>query len=402
MQSLTGTVKHYDWGSTTAIPALLCQPEDGSHWAEYWLGTHPAGGTVMGNDPGVTLDSWLAEHPASLSAGEHSSFGHHLPYLLKILAADQPLSLQAHPSKKEAEAGFADEQARGVPIDDPARNFKDDWPKPEMIVALTPFEALSGFRDPAETLRLFDALGVDDDVMRPTLGPLRFREGAAALAEVFLDCLTLDDTRRAILYEVLAAAVKHSNDDGDVGRFARLAIMLDEYYPGDPSLLAALLLNHVQLGVGQGLHNSAGALHCYLSGTGIEIMASSDNVLRAGLTAKHVDHAALATIVDFVPAPPDIYDPVADGQSVFDYQTPDPEFHLWRLTPKSDDEPAPLPGDGRGRIVLVTDGHLVVQTPSGTTELLQGQTGFIGADEQSTYRGDATAFLAGPGLAPAK
>ena len=398
MQSLTGTVKHYDWGSTTTIPALLRQPEDGSPWAEYWLGTHPAGDTVMGNDPGVTLDSWLAAHPASLSAGEHSSFGHHLPYLLKILAANQPLSLQAHPSRKEAEAGFADEQARRVPIDDPARNFKDDWPKPEMIVALTPFEALSGFRDPAETLRLFDALGVDDDVMRPTLGPLRFREGAAALAEVFLDCLTLDDTRRAILYEVLAAAVKHNGDDGDVGRFARLAIMLDEYHPGDPSLLAALLLNHVQLAVGQGLHNSAGALHSYLSGTGIEIMACSDNVLRAGLTAKHVDHAALAAIVDFVPAPPDVCNPTADGQSASNYSTPDPEFHLWRLTPKSDDEPAPLPENGRGRIVLVTDGHLIVQAANGTTELLQGQTGFVGADEQATYSGDATAFLAGPGL----
>ena len=399
MQSLTGTVKHYDWGSANAIPKLLRQTADGRPWAEYWLGTHPAGCAVVADDLGeAPLDAWLAGHDGALSTVEANDFGERLPYLMKVLAADQPLSLQAHPSRADAQRGFADEQARGLAPDDPARNFKDDWPKPEMIVALTPFEALSGFRDPAATLALFDALGVDDEIMRPTFGPLQYRQGAAALAEVFLDCLTLDDTRRAILNEVLAAAVRHGQDDGEVGQFARLAITLDEYYPDDPSLLAALLLNHVTLAPGQGLHNAAGVVHSYLQGVGIEIMASSDNVLRAGLTSKHVDHAALISIVDFDPAPPEICEPEPDGPGVWRYPTPDAEFRLWRLSPTEDDPPHPLPDPERARIVLVTDGYVDVTSDGETTELVQGQAGFVRADEQASFTGDATAYLAGPGV----
>ena len=405
MQTLTGTVKHYDWGSTKAIPKLLRLAEDGRPWAEYWLGTHPAGCALVDAEPDVPdaesdvpLDDWLATHDGALSAPEVTDFGTHLPYLMKVLAADQPLSLQAHPSRVDAQRGFADEQARGLAPDDPDRNFKDDWPKPEMIVALTPFEALSGFRDPAATLALFDALGVDDEIMRPTFGPLQYRQGAAALAEVFLDCLTLDDTRRAILNEVLAAAVRHGQDEGEVGQFARLAITLDEYYPDDPSLLAALLLNHVTLAPGQGLHNSAGVVHSYLQGVGIEIMASSDNVLRAGLTSKHVDHAALISIVDFDPAPPDVCDPTPDGAGVWRYPTTDQEFALWRLNPTEDDAPSPLPDDGRARIVLVTDGYVNITSDGATTELVQGEAGFVAADEAASFTGDATAYLAGPGV----
>jgi len=398
MQSLTGTVKHYDWGSAKAIPKILRLADDGQPWAEYWLGTHPAGCAVVTNATGDTpLDEWLASHDGALSAAE-TPFGQRLPYLMKILAADQPLSLQAHPSRTDAQRGFADEQARGLTLDDPARSFKDDWPKPEMIVALTPFEALSGFRQPSETLALFDALGVDDEIMRPTFGPLRFRQGAAALAEVFLDCLTLDDTRRAILNEVLAAAVRHGQDDGEVGQFARLAITLDEYYPDDPSLLAALLLNHVTLEPGQGLHNAAGVVHSYLKGVGIEIMASSDNVLRAGLTSKHVDHAALISIVNFDPVPPEICELKPAGSGVWRYPTTDDEFALWRLDPTEDDAPTPMPDPGRARIVLVTDGYLDVTSDGSTTELVQGQAGFIAADEDATFTGDATAYVAGPGV----
>jgi len=395
MQSLTGTVKHYDWGSVTALPKLLQQSGDGQPWAEYWLGTHEAGCALVDDVP---LDNWLATHDGALSGPETEAFGAHLPYLLKLLAASQPLSLQAHPSRPDAQRGFADEEARGLALDDPTRSFKDDWPKPELLVALAPFEALSGFRDPSETLSLFDALGVDDDIMRPTFGPLRYRHGAAALAEVFLDCLTLDDTRRTILTEVLAAAVRHGQDEGELGDFARLAITLDEYYPDDPSLLAALLLNHVTLKPGQGLHNAAGVVHSYLQGVGIEIMASSDNVLRAGLTSKHVDHAALVSIVNFDPAPPQICDPEPDGPEVWRYPAPDPEFALWRLNPTEDDGARPLPEPGRARIVLVTDGYINISSGEGTTELVQGQAGFVQADEQATFTGDATAYMAGPGV----
>jgi len=396
MESLTGVVKHYAWGSPDAIPNLLCQPEDGTPWAEYWLGTHIAGPAVLAD--GSTLDSWLGAHQTSVNQSELASFGPHLPYLLKLLAAEEPLSLQAHPSRADAQAGFAAEEARGLALDDPERNFKDDWPKPELVVAITPFEALSGFRDPSETLALFDALGVDDEIMRPTLGPLRYRDGAAALAEVFLDCLTLDNTRQAILEQVLSAAVRHTEDDGDVGRFARLAITLDEHHPGDPSLLAALLLNHVQLEPGQALHNHPGVVHSYLHGTGVELMANSDNVLRAGLTSKHVDHSALAGIVDFQPAEPGIVDPVPEGTGVWHYRTSEQEFTLWRLEPSPDHGATPMPGQGRARLVLLTDGHLIMRTGTETLELVQGQAAFVGADEAATITGDAMAFLAAPGV----
>jgi len=397
MQSLTGVVKHYDWGSADAIPTLLRQTEDGTPWAEYWLGTHEAGEAVLPPD-GQPLGAWLAAHPASLNPGETSAFGGRLPYLMKLLSAEQPLSLQPHPNRAEAQAGFADEQARGVALDDPDRNFKDDWPKPELIVALTAFEALSGFRDPDATLALFEAIGVDDEVLRPTLGPLRFRAGAAALAEVFLDCLTLDDTRLSILNEVVSAAVKHTSDEGEVGRFARLAVTLDEHYPGDPSLLAALLLNHVELSPGQALHNNAGVIHSYLHGTGVEIMASSDNVLRAGLTSKHVDHAALAAILDFEPGPPAITEAVADGPIAWRYQSGDPEFCIWRLEPSPDAAAASLPGAGRARIVLVTDGHLLLTQGADQLELVQGDAAFVGSDEAPMATGDAMAYMAAPGM----
>ena len=394
MQTLTGVVKHYDWGSVDAIPSLLRRDEDGTPWAEYWLGAH-SGGPARLED--TTLDQWLLLHAAATSPTERAAFGDRLPYLLKVLAAEEPLSLQAHPSRAEAKAGFEAEQAKGVPLDDAVRNFKDDWPKPELLVALTPFEALTGFRKPAQTLALFDAIGVNDDVIRPTLGPLRFRGGAAALAEVFLDCLTLDGSRLDILNQVLAAAVKHASDDGEVGRFARLAILLDEYHPGDPSLLAALLLNHIELAPGEALHTNAGVVHSYLHGTGIEIMANSDNVLRAGLTSKHVDHAALVAIVDFAPSEPAILSAIADGPGAWQYPTLDQEFTLWRLSPAPGTDGAPLPGAGRPRVVLVVDGHLILDAGS-TVELVQGQAAFVGADELATMAGDATAYLAAPGI----
>lgn len=408
MQSLNGVVKHYDWGAPEAIPNLLRVPDDGTPWAEYWLGTHPSGPASLADadDPDeATLAGWLDSHHQAISPAETVAFGPRLPFLLKLLAAEQPLSLQAHPNRADAQAGFAAEQAKGLPIDDPTRNFKDDWPKPELLIAVTDFEALSGFRDPAKTLELFEALGVDPEITSPTLGPLRYRAGAAALAEVFLDCLTLDGTRLAILNHVLSAAVKHQDDDNQVGAFARLAISLDEHFPGDPSLLAALLLNQVRLSPGQGLYNRAGLVHSYLRGTGIEVMASSDNVLRAGLTSKHVDHAALASIISFEPGPAGVIDAlpgplgtVTDGPMSWRYPTDDAEFAIWRLEPSPLLGSTTLPGADRARIVFVTDGHLVLSDGPDALEVLQGEAVFVGADETLEMTGDAMAFMASPGL----
>lgn len=393
MQPLTGTVKNYAWGSPDAIPAILGTEADGTPQAEYWLGAHRGGPAAIG---GTTLDRLVISRPGILGEAEQR-FDGQFPYLLKILAAAQPLSLQAHPSGDQARTGFESEQARGVPLDDPTRTYKDTWPKPEMLVALGPFEALWGFRDPLRTAELFDALEPRES-LEPLIGPLRHRGAEAGLAEVFLECLCPDEVHRAMINGVLSAALDHAEDRDEVGGFARLALTLDEFYPSDPTILAALLLNHVHLSKGQGLHVPAGVLHAYLSGTGIEIMASSDNVVRGGLTPKHIDVDALVSLLHFAPSEPDIITPSPVGAGVCHYPTAEPEFSLWRveLVP---DRPAVLPGDERARILLVIEGHVTILDEQGAElgGIRQGESVFFEASERAVLRGNCLAFLAASG-----
>ncbi|MDR1355207.1 MAG: mannose-6-phosphate isomerase, class I [Propionibacteriaceae bacterium] len=395
MQQLKGVVKHYDWGSRTAIPAILGLPEDGLRYAEYWLGTHPAGTALVGINE-MPLSDFMSARADLLSAESGSSvantdYGTGLPYLLKILAAEKPLSLQAHPDARQAAAGFAAENAAGVPVDAPERNFRDPHHKPEIVVALTTFEALSGFRAPRETLRLFSGLGMDESVLETFLAPLRMREGEPAMAEVFLDALT--GSRAELLTEVVVAAVAHENDSGELGEFARVILTLDEHYPGDQSLLAALLLNHVVLQPGEGLYTAAGVLHAYMRGTGIEVMAASDNVLRGGLTHKHIDHAVLADVMQFSSVSPVLVAPVMEAVGCGRYPVPADEFSLWRLEVTG--KPTwTLPGSTANRVLLVVSGELQCGNDDGTTlTLSQGQAAFIFAEEQIWLAGEALAFV---------
>ncbi|MDR2619982.1 MAG: mannose-6-phosphate isomerase, class I [Propionibacteriaceae bacterium] len=391
MQRLKGVIKHYDWGSPVSLPEILGFAADGRPYAEYWLGTHPGGTALVGE-----TETPLSEITASSGVapgGLNAEYGTGLPFLLKILAAARPLSLQAHPNAAQAAAGFAAENAAGVPLDANERNFKDPHHKPELVVALTDFEALSGFRDPRETLRLFGGLGVDETILEPFLAPLRMREGESALAEVFLDALS--GSRTELLTEVVAAAVYHENDPTDLGNFARLVLLLDESYPGDPSLLAALLLNQVALSPGAGLYTAAGVLHAYLRGTGIEIMAASDNVLRGGLTHKHIDHAVLADVMHFSPTPAALVTAVSEAPGLYRYPVPITEFQLWRLETAGLSDGV-LPASESRRILLVTHGTLrcIVSGDTNPLVLTQGQAAFISYGEQVTFTGDATAFVA--------
>ncbi len=392
MQPLTGVVKNYDWGSTEAIPSILGTSDDGSPQAEYWLGAHPGGPAIMGD---TTLDKAIEADPEVLGIASMRRYGDKLPFLMKILSADQPLSLQAHPNREQAEAGFADEEARGVPIDSPTRTFKDTWHKPELMIALSPFDALAGFREPADTVRLFGELGLSSATTASILGPLLHRNGAPALAQVFLDTLCLDDARRYIVDEVVAAALKHVNEQGELGEFARTAVLLDNYHPGDPSIIAALLMNRIQLSPGEAVQLMPGTLHAYLEGTGIEVMANSDNVLRGGLTSKHIDVNALVEVVDFTPGMPRrIQTLEADEAGVARFDETIEEFAMWRIDAKPGVE-GTLPGNGHGRILLVVDGHLACRDASGDEiELVQGRSCFIGADEVITFEGDCAAFIA--------
>ncbi|WP_028709667.1 mannose-6-phosphate isomerase, class I [Propionicicella superfundia] len=395
MDRLDGRIRNYAWGSQTAIPRLLGREADGQPQAEYWLGAHPLAPALLA---GVPLDAYLEKHPAGIGAASRARFGDKLPYLMKILAAAQALSIQAHPSREQAEEGFAFENGAGTPLDSPERTYRDDWPKPELLVALEPFEALVGFRDPHETAELFAGLGVGVS-LDSVIGPLTERRGSAALAEVFLDVLSLDADRMHLVTEVCAAAVKHMDDDGPIGEFARTAVELDEHYAGDPGILAALLMNRVTVPVGQGVFLPAGVMHAYLKGTGIEVMANSDNVIRGGLTPKHIDVSALVGVVEFAPHPVEFEVATEIAPGIFAYARRCPEFQVWRLEVSPAFGAVEVPASDRGRVVLLTAGHLEIAAGDERLELRQGEATFLPAgDRPVLVSGDAQAFMSGPGV----
>ena len=394
MEPVFGVIKHYDWGSTGGIPDILGTEEDGNPQAEYWLGAHPGGPAQMGNK---TLLEVIKEHPDVVGAHNVSTYGPQLPFLMKILSASQPLSLQAHPTSEQAIAGFAEEEKLGLDIDDPTRTYKDTWHKPEILVALTEFDALVGFRPPLESLALFTALGLPSADVEAMLGPLRHREGCSGLAQVFLATLTMDDSRRHFLDEVVSAAVKHVTEQSDFGEFCRTAVLLDDYHPGDPSILAALLMNRVRLAPGECLQIRPGTLHAYLFGTGVEVMANSDNVLRGGLTRKHIDVDALVDVVDFTPEPPNLVQTATTASpGILRYDEQVSEFSLWRLDLFLGRE-VELPASDCGRILLVIDGHVDCRVDGRSLELVQGQSAFFPAGETVRLEGDCLAFLTAAG-----
>lgn len=391
MRRLAGVPQRYAWGSVEEIPQLLGQPADGEPFAEYWVGAHPLGDASL--ESGEPLSKYLRDDPQLLGKASLEEFGGRLPFLIKLLSAGSPLSLQAHPSRTDAERGYAQESLRGVPVESPERSFKDDWPKPETLVALTPFDGLVGFRDPAQTLALFDALDIPAD-LEQVLAPLRDRAPVPALQEVFLDVLALEN--RHLVEELLAAAVAALEQPGEVGEFARTAVELDEHFPGDPSILAALLLNRIRLEPGEAVAFEAGVMHFYLRGTAVEITGNSDNVLRGGLTRKHIDVDGLLQVVHFDPSPPTI-DVPAGGDGVYVYPTRFEEFELWMIQPVNT-HVVDVPRDDSARIALVTAGEFELTSSSGDLVLRQGQAAFLGAGEQAGLQGQGQLFLASAGV----
>ncbi|MGD8215249.1 mannose-6-phosphate isomerase, class I [Aestuariimicrobium sp. Y1814] len=397
MLLLEGRIQNYAWGSVDSIPSILGVDPTGEPQAELWLGAHGLAPSDL-PEQGRDLRTWLSEHPEALGQRSVEAFGPRLPFLLKVLAAAQPLSLQAHPNREQAEAGFAAENERGLSLTDPRRSFKDDWPKPEMAVALTEFSTLTGFRPAAQTAALFEGLGVAAE-LASVIGPLTQRSGSAALAEVFLDALSLSEERRGLVDMVVAAALRHLDSPGELGKFARTAVELDEHYPGDRGILAALLLNRLDMTPGQALHLYPGNMHAHLKGTCLEIMASSDNVLRGGLTHKHIDVDSLVQVVDFVAEVPQLVEPDCSTPGLRHYPTPSPEFDLWmvELGRHGQSEPVVLPAAEHARILLVLDGYLACASAEETTELVKGQSAFIPAGEIVRVQGDAEAVLASTG-----
>lgn len=395
MLRLQGAVQHYAWGTADAIPQFLGQPIDGTPFAEYWLGTHPV---APAKADGLPLDQLVNGRPEILGDASRSKFGDQLPYLVKVLSARHALSLQAHPSREQAEEGFAREEADGVALDSPERTYRDNWPKPEILIAVDEFHTLSGFRDPRQTAALFAGLGVAEE-LSSVIGPLTERRGAAALEEVFLDVLSLTGERARLSELVCAAAMQHQKDVGELGDFARTVIELDEVFPADPGILAALLMNRLALAPGEAVFVPAGHMHAHLRGTGVEVMANSDNVIRGGLTPKHVDVGELIKVVDFTPSEPQITRATPVGAGVDHYPTDCPEFDVWRVNTGPGEAPVQLPGAGSARVLLVVSGELSLSGDQSSLELPRGGAAFLEATESDALvSGDGTAFVTAAGV----
>jgi mannose-6-phosphate isomerase len=375
VRPLVAPVRRYAWGSRTALAELQDRPSptDGPE-AEAWFGAHPDDpADAHDGDTTRPLTEVIAADPCrELGVDVTTRFGPNLPFLVKLLAADAPLSLQCHPSAAQARAGFDAEEAAGIRMDDPARCYRDPWPKPELLQALTPFTALCGFRGPPQTARFLTAMDVpslawladdlttrDHDAIAPTIRwALRDGRGQAiaALAELRAGACRLRD-RLAPRGGPLPLASPTLLTDAWWPVAARWLVELVERYPDDPGTVVALLLRIVDLRPGEAIHLPAGNLHAYLAGTGVEVMASSDNVLRGGLTPKHVDVDALLATVDarFLPTP--VVAGVTTGRETV-HPTPTPHFRASHLD--LDAHPVelerPTAADRRGPEILVVVG----------------------------------------------
>lgn len=370
MQLLKSATRTYSWGSRTLIPHLQQRAESTHPIAELWYGAHPGAPASV---EGTPLNEVIAADPQG-SLGEHvaSTYDNQLPFLLKLLSADEPLSLQAHPSKAQAEEGFARENAMGVALDAPNRNYKDDNHKPELIVALTDFYAMAGFRPLMHTRELFHALNCDEldryVNMHIADGRLTSDDEADSLRALFTTWITIPAATRRTLIKALIESAQQLVPTLASGNWMRQVlttiIELDELYPGDVGVLGALLLNHVQLAPGEAIYLDAGQLHAYVRGMGVEIMANSDNVLRGGLTPKHVDVPELVKVLSF--------NSVSDPRVLPNeghYPVPVEEYSLSCHNLSSGD-PATINHDGPA-VILCTGGVLVLSSEDGKTLQLE-------------------------------
>lgn len=369
---IDGAARHYAWGSRTAIAELLGVVPDGRPTAELWFGAHP-------HDPSpapacdATLEALIEDNPAGLlGAATVERFGPRLPYLLKVLAADRALSIQVHPNREQAEEGYAREESAGVPVDAPERNYRDRNHKPELLCALTPFDALCGFRPVDATLALLAELDV------PELGFVaELLHSPDPLRAAFTALLSHENP--APIVAALADRVSSAEEGPPYA--ARLAAA---DAPGDIGVVITLLLNYVRLEPGEAIYLGAGNVHAYLRGTGVEIMANSDNVLRCGLTPKHIDVPELLRITDFAPLGEPRW-PSVGGR----FEVPVPDFALTRIEV---DEPTGVADPGPC-IALCTAGGVTV----GDVVVRSGSAAFVPAGLRTTISGAGEVFIAGVG-----
>ena len=391
MYRITPAIQHYAWGSTTAIPDVLSLVPDGRPVAEAWFGAHTsAASTVHTVDGPRGLDELIAADPGlHLGADVTSRFGAHLPYLLKIIAANAPLSLQVHPTLERARAGYAAEDAAGISVSAPERSYRDDNHKPELVYALSRLDAMVGFRAPRRAAELLADL---DTPLAADLHAILAADPTSAGVRTAFEWLLRPETSPGVadVAKFAEACSRRLADGSPSPRTDRTVIRLAAAYPGDPGAVTSVLLNPVTLHRGEALFIPAGTVHAYLQGVGVEIMANSDNVLRAGLTSKHVDVVELLDNVDCIAAPPIriAAEKVFTSTRIFYAPVDDFELSVTRLT---DEGPTRLPGRGP-RILVCLEGEVEVAAQDGSMlQLTRGQSVFVPASDGAlTGSGDAT------------
>ena len=384
IRQIHNSARTYAWGSRTLIPNLLGDESSNEPLAEIWFGTHDGSPSVLIENQEILLSEELS--------------GHKLSFLLKLLAADEPLSIQAHPNAQQAKEGFARENQLKIPINDPTRNYKDDQPKPEMIVALSEeFHALCGFRATRESVQLLEMLH------DAPLGSVDFKERIGSwlhalneqgLAECYRIIMgsngQLDDFAR----EFVLVANNLLQAKNNFPESLQTALTLNDKYPGDVGVFVSLIMNHVVLSKGQALFLPAGNIHAYMGGLAVEIMAASDNVLRGGLTPKHIDLVELERVLDFSAVDVPYVHPVALNKWVNDYPVPVSDFSLLEieLDLARSAQTLKIPGEAialcvSGEVTILSDGESVILGP--------GEAAYINEPTESiTLVGVGNLFLA--------
>ncbi|PKL09208.1 MAG: mannose-6-phosphate isomerase, class I [Spirochaetae bacterium HGW-Spirochaetae-7] len=399
--ALENRLQKYDWGSAEYLPEFLGRDNpSGEPWAEMWMGAHPKAPSIA-IDPltgtRVALDALVAANPASvLGKSTVDRFDGKLPFLFKVLSIAKPLSIQAHPTKRKAEHGFAGEEFASIPIDSPDRNYKDRNHKPETVVALGPFQGLCGFRPIAEIVRNIQTLSPED--WPKLVRRLAADPGMLELSVFFYTFVSLtgDSKTRTLTYtrrrsERIVAAEPAGSA---TARIFTCVLELMDVYPDDVGALAPLVLNLFELAPGQALNIAAGQAHAYLHGNAVEIMANSDNVLRGGLTHKHIDIPELISLLSFESA---AFTPTPMASTVNGFGTYDcgvPDYAIARATVHGTMKAgrrAHVP-----EILLCTAGSLSVSPGKGLPlPLSKGSSVFVTADHGPySLSGDGELFRA--------
>lgn len=386
MQLIRGAIRTYAWGSRSAIAEFTGRSAPTAHpEAELWLGAHPGDPAQLDGPAGATslLDVIAADPQAQLGTAVRDRFGDVLPFMVKVLAAEEPLSLQAHPSAQQAVEGYQREERRGVALKSPIRNYRDCSHKPELLIALGDFEALAGFRPAAHSVALMRALEVPR--LEPFIGLLADQSDASGLRALFTTWITAPQPDLdALIPAVLDGAVSYIRSGAkEFASEVRAVLELGERYPGDAGVLAALLLNRISLKCGDGIFLPAGNLHSYLQGMAMEVMANSDNVLRGGLTPKHVDVPELLRVLDFTPVPDARVCTRRDGIELL-YDTPTVEFAASVLMLDGEhlghEVDAPARHDGP-QVLVCTEGSVIVRTKSEEIQMQRGEAAWVAADD---------------------